>query len=114
VLVADARRLEWGGRPDEQLKAVVTGAIQLVTVRERAAAAGISHRALSALLAPVPVKSASAGGLGHGRSLEGVEDQVEAGVELVALVVAGLQDVPGGELGEVGVLAGGHLAGDLL
>jgi ABC-2 type transport system permease protein len=61
VLVADARRLEWGGRPDEQLKAVVTGAIQLVTVRERAAAAGISHRALSALLAPVPVTNAELG-----------------------------------------------------
>ena len=61
VLVADARRLEWGGQPDEQLKAVVTGAIQLVTVRERAAAAGISHRAVAAMLAPVPVTNAELG-----------------------------------------------------
>lgn len=30
-----------------------------------------------------------------GRSLEGVEDQVEADLELVAVVVAGLEDVPG-------------------
>ena len=37
ALVAGARRLEWKGKPDEQLKALVTGAIQLATVRERAA-----------------------------------------------------------------------------
>jgi ABC-2 type transport system permease protein len=55
VLVAGARRLEWKGRPDEQLKAVVTSAIQLTTVRERAAAAGISPAAAAALLTPVPV-----------------------------------------------------------
>ena len=42
VLVVDARRLMWGGRADEQLRAVVTGAIQLVAVQERAAAAGVS------------------------------------------------------------------------
>jgi ABC-2 type transport system permease protein len=61
VLVADARRLEWKGRADEQLKAVVTGAIQLATVRERAATAGISPGALAALLAPVPVASVQLG-----------------------------------------------------
>ena len=61
VLVAGARRLEWKGRPDEQLKAVVTGAIQLATVRERAATAGISPGALAALLAPVPVASVELG-----------------------------------------------------
>ena len=53
--MADARRLEWKGKADEQLKAVVTGAIQLATIRERAAAAGISPGALAALLAPAPV-----------------------------------------------------------
>ena len=55
VLVVDAQQLEWQRQADEQLKAVVTGAIQLVAVRERAAAAGISRGALAALLAPVPV-----------------------------------------------------------
>jgi ABC-2 type transport system permease protein len=67
VLVADAQRLEWPGRADQQLKAVLTGAIQLVTVRGRAAAAGISPGAAAALLAPVPVSSIE---LGHvaGRS----------------------------------------------
>ena len=61
VLVADAQRLEWTGKPDEQLKAVVTGAIQLATVRERADAAGISPGALGILLAPVPVSSVQPG-----------------------------------------------------
>ena len=42
VLVVDGRRLEWRRQADEQLQPVVTGAIQLVAVRERAAAAGIS------------------------------------------------------------------------
>ena len=64
VLVADARRLEWKGKPDEQLQAVVTGAIQLATVRERAAAAGISPGSLAALLAPVPVTSVELGPVG--------------------------------------------------
>jgi ABC-2 type transport system permease protein len=62
VLVAGAQRLEWQGRADPQLKAVLAGAIQLVTVRERAAAAGIRPEAAAALLAPVPVTSTE---LGH-------------------------------------------------
>jgi ABC-2 type transport system permease protein len=61
VLVAGARRLEWKGKADEQLKTVVTGAIQLATIRERAAAAGISPGALAALLAPAPVASVELG-----------------------------------------------------
>ena len=67
VLVAGARRLEWQGRADDQLKAAVTSAIQLVTVRERATALGIRPGALASLLAPVTVTSAE---LGHvaGRS----------------------------------------------
>jgi ABC-2 type transport system permease protein len=67
VLVSAGQRLEWQGRADQQLKAVVTGAIQLAVVRERAAAAGIRPEAAAALLAPVPVSSVE---LGHvaGRS----------------------------------------------
>jgi ABC-2 type transport system permease protein len=61
VLVAGARRLEWKGRPDAQLKAVVGGAIQLATVGERAAAAGISPSAAAALLTPVPVANVQLG-----------------------------------------------------
>ena len=61
VLVAGARRLEWNGQPDEQLRSMLAGAIQLATVRERAAAAGISPGSLAAVLAPVPVASVELG-----------------------------------------------------
>jgi ABC-2 type transport system permease protein len=57
VLVVDARRLEWRKRADEQLKAIATGAIQVVTIQARAAAAGIDPGSLAALITPVPVKS---------------------------------------------------------
>ena len=55
VLVVDGRQLEWPRRADEKLKAIVTGSIQLVAVRERAGAAGINPDELLALVAPVPV-----------------------------------------------------------
>jgi ABC-2 type transport system permease protein len=61
ALVAGARRLEWKSKPDEQLKAIMTGAIQLAAIRERAAAAGISPGALSALLTPAPVVNVQLG-----------------------------------------------------
>ncbi|MGZ4104792.1 MAG: ABC transporter permease [Actinomycetota bacterium] len=61
VLVVDARRLEWTRRADEQLRAVVTSAIQLVAIRERAAAAGISPDALQGVIAPVTVQSIELG-----------------------------------------------------
>ncbi len=67
VLVAGARRLEWKGKPDEQLKVVVTGAIQRAAVQERAAAAGVSRGALASLLAPVPVANVELGSVA-GRS----------------------------------------------
>ena len=41
-------------------------------------------------------------------SFEAVEDQVEAELVLVAIVVTGLQHVPERELGEVGILPGGE------
>jgi ABC-2 type transport system permease protein len=80
VLVAGAQRLEWPGRADQQLQAVLTGAIQLVTVRERAAAAGISPGAAAALLAPAPVSTVE---LGHvaGRSPTD---------ELAAIIITGV------------------------
>jgi ABC-2 type transport system permease protein len=62
VLVARGQRLEWQGRPDQQLKAPVTGAIQVAAVRERATAAGLRPQVAAALLAPVPVSSVE---LGH-------------------------------------------------
>jgi ABC-2 type transport system permease protein len=61
VLVVDGRRLEWRHVADDELKAVVTGAIQMVAVRERAAAAGITPEALQALLTPVAVRNVELG-----------------------------------------------------
>ena len=49
-----------------------------------------------------------------GGGLEAVQDQVQAGLELVGVVVAGLDDVGHGYLGEVGILPRRELLGDLL
>jgi ABC-2 type transport system permease protein len=67
VLVVDAHKLTWLGKSDERLRAIVTGAIQLVTVQQRAAAAGIDPGQLHAALAPVPVANEQLG-LVAGRS----------------------------------------------
>ena len=82
VLVVDARRLEWRSEPDEQLQAIVTGAIQLVTVQERAAAVGIDPDDLLALVAPVPVESIEIG-LAAGRS----PDDGTAAILITALLL---------------------------
>jgi ABC-2 type transport system permease protein len=69
VLVVDAHRLEWRGTPDDELHAVLSGAIQLVAVQERAAAADIDADDLLALVAPVPVENVEIG-VAEGRSAE--------------------------------------------
>ena len=67
VLVDDAHTLTWLGKPDERLRAIVTGAIQLVAIQQRAAAAGIDPGQLQAIVAPVPVENHELG-LVAGRS----------------------------------------------
>jgi ABC-2 type transport system permease protein len=84
VLVVDAQRLEWRRRPDEQLRAVVTGAIQLVAVRERAAAAGISPNDMLAIVAPVPIDNVELGAV-VGRS---PDDETAALLMTVVLFIA--------------------------
>jgi ABC-2 type transport system permease protein len=84
VLVVDARQLEWRGRADEQLRAVVTGAIQRVAVQERAAAAGVDPDDLLALVAPVPVENVELGSVA-GRS---PNDELAAIVMSVLLLMA--------------------------
>jgi ABC-2 type transport system permease protein len=69
VLVVGSRRLEWRRRADEQLKAVVTGAIQLVAVGERAEAAGLDRAEFVALIEPVPVVNVELGEV-QGRSAD--------------------------------------------
>lgn len=61
VLVVDGRRLEWQRQADEELKAMITGSIQIVAVQERAATSGLEPGALQALLAPVAVDNVELG-----------------------------------------------------
>lgn len=82
VLVVDAGRLESRDRTDEELRAVVTGAIQLLAVEERAAAAGIDPDLLLRLVAPVPVEDVEIG-LAEGRS----PDDGTAAVVITALLL---------------------------
>jgi ABC-2 type transport system permease protein len=84
VLVVDARRLEWRRHVDGQLQAVVTGAVQLVALQERAASAGIDPGDLLALVAPVPVENIELGQVA-GRS---PDDETAALVMTVLLFVA--------------------------
>ena len=84
VLVVDARQLEWRKRADEQLKAVVTGAIQLVAVRDRAEAAGIDPDELLAIVEPVPVTNIELGQV-EGRS---PDDETAAFIMTIVLFFA--------------------------
>jgi ABC-2 type transport system permease protein len=84
VLVVDARRLQWRADPDERLRAVLTGAIQLVVVQERAAAAGISPAEFAELAAPVPIDNVRLG-IAAGRS---PDDEAAAYVMSILLLVA--------------------------
>ena len=84
VLVVDAQRLEWGGQADQPLRAVVIGAIQLVAVHQRAAAAGISPEELRALVGPVAVEDIELGSVA-GRSRD---DETAAFVMTVVLFLA--------------------------
>jgi ABC-2 type transport system permease protein len=61
VLVVDARRLEWRGRPDQELQSIVTDAIQLVAVQERAQAIGVDPGDLRTLVTPVPIENVELG-----------------------------------------------------
>jgi ABC-2 type transport system permease protein len=67
VLVVDAEELAWRKRIDEQLQAVVTGALQLVSVRDRAEAAGIDPDELLAVVERVSVTNVELGQV-EGRS----------------------------------------------
>jgi len=84
VLVVDTRLLKWRGDADERLRAVLTGAIQLIAVQERAAAAGLTPEQFAALAAPVPVEN-EALGIAEGRS---PDDETAAYLMSLLLLVA--------------------------
>jgi len=84
VLIVDAERLEWRRDVDQQLHGLVTGAIQVVAVRERAAQLGISPADMAVLLAPVPITNAELGQV-EGRS---PDDETAAFLMTVLLFMA--------------------------
>ncbi|HTH06293.1 MAG TPA: ABC transporter permease, partial [Ilumatobacteraceae bacterium] len=84
LLVVDGRQLEWLRRADQQLKATVTGAIQIVAVKDRATVAGINASDLAVLLAPVTVSNVELGHLA-GRS---PDDETAAFIMTVLLFMA--------------------------
>lgn len=81
VLVVDARQLEWRKRADEQLKAIVTGGIQLVAVRDRAEDSGIDPDEMLAIVEPLPVTNVE---LGH---VEGRSPDDETAAFLMTMVL---------------------------
>ena len=84
VLVVGSERLEWRRQTDEELRAVVIGAIQVVTVRERAAAAGISPDDLVVLVSPAPLEEVELGSVA-GRS---PDDETAVMLMMVLLFIA--------------------------
>jgi ABC-2 type transport system permease protein len=81
VLVVDGHRLLWRGDPDERLRAVVSGAVQLIAVQARAAAAGIDPDELLALVAPVPVANEELG------LVEGGDPENEAAAAVMSILL---------------------------
>ncbi|MFA6297557.1 MAG: ABC transporter permease [Nocardioides sp.] len=84
LLVVDGRLLEWRGRPDAELQALVTGALQVATVQQRAAASGLDPDTVARLLSPVRVESLQIGSM-PGRS---ADDDSVAFVMSVVLLTA--------------------------
>ena len=89
VLVVDGRTLTWRVDQDERLRAVVTGAIQQVTVRERAAAVGITEEQLIAVAAPATVDDRELGIAGDRSPADEAATSVIAIVLLAALATYG-------------------------
>ena len=57
VLIVAGERLIWSEKPDAEIAAVVTGAVQRVRFSQRAAALGITAAQATTLLAPVPART---------------------------------------------------------
>ncbi|HEU5455283.1 MAG TPA: ABC transporter permease, partial [Nocardioides sp.] len=84
VLLVDGRRLEWRGEPDPELQALVIGAVQVATVQQRAAAAGVDDVTTARLLSPVSVENVRIGAV-SGRT---ADDDAAVALMTVALLAA--------------------------
>jgi ABC-2 type transport system permease protein len=89
VLVVDVHRLEWRGKADLGLQALITGAIQVTTVQERAAAAGVDADTAAQLLAPVQVDSVQFGAIPGRTADDGAAAALMTVVLLAAIVIYG-------------------------
>ena len=84
VLVVDGRRLEWRGEPDAELQALVIGALQVATVQQRAAVAGVDAAIAARILSPVSVENVRIGAV-SGRT---ADDDAAVALMTVALLAA--------------------------
>ena len=84
MLVVDGRRLEWRGEADAELQALVVGAIQVATVQQRAAAAGVDAATTASILSPVSVDNVRIGAV-SGRT---ADDDAAVALMTVALLAA--------------------------
>ncbi|MFN0028993.1 MAG: ABC transporter permease [Acidimicrobiales bacterium] len=84
VLVLNQHSLAWRRQPDELLRSLITDALQQITIRERAAAAGVSIEQVLALITPVAVDNVALGGV-PGRS---PDDEMATLVMTVLLFLA--------------------------
>jgi ABC-2 type transport system permease protein len=89
LLVVGSHRIEWQGRADRQLQTVVTGALQLVAVGHRAAAAGVGIDTLRAVMAPVQVQKEEIGLVADRGPDDGTAAAVMSVVLLLAIVTYG-------------------------
>lgn len=84
VLVTDGRVLEWRAKPDAELQALLTSAIQVAAVQQRAAAAGVDAATVAGILSPVPVDNVRIGAV-SGRT---ADDDAAVALMTVALLAA--------------------------
>lgn len=84
VLVVGGDTLVWRGSPDQQLRAIVSGAIQLTALQDRARDAGISPEQLQQLAAPVQIDNEELG-IVAGRSSD---DETAAYIMSILLLLA--------------------------
>ena len=84
VLVVGGDTLVWRGDPDQRLRAILSGAIQLTALQDRASAAGITPEQLQQLAAPVEVDNEELG-IAAGRN---ADDETAAYVMSILLLLA--------------------------
>jgi ABC-2 type transport system permease protein len=84
VLVVDGDTLVWRGDPDQRLRAVLSGAIHLKVLQDRASEAGITPEQLEELAAPVLIGNEELG-IAAGRN---ADDETAAYVMSILLLLA--------------------------